>query len=196
MEYFKLFFIITLLVLISFISFSCCCLISEYYNSVEDDLAKKESNPQYDSIKAELSDPSDYYILPDEEEDFYRSFGNIYNGEELNEVTVNMEELKNLYPKGFFIVVKTFPLYMSGFEIFYYEMSEMAETTTMLDRDITPISLNILVHEYTHIGSGRFSGLFDIRKLQDLKVLLKMMIGLIETASPFLSSFTTRTTIQ
>jgi len=162
-KYFKLFFIITLLVLISFISFSCCCLISEYYNSVEDDLAKKESNPQYDSIKAELSDPSDYYILPDEEEDFYRSLGNIYNGEELNEATVKMEELKNLYPKGFLIVVKTFPLYVSGFEIFYYEMSEMAETTTILDRDISPISLNILIHEYTHIG-GLSSGLFDISK--------------------------------
>jgi len=58
-----------------------------------------------------------------------------------------MEELKNLYPKGFLIVVKTFLLHVSGFEIFYYEMSEMAETTTILDRDITPISLDMLVQE-------------------------------------------------
>jgi len=163
-KYFKLFFIITLLVLISFISFSCCCLLSEYFNSIEDSSAGEESNQRYDSIKAELSDPSDYYILPDEEGDFYRSLGSIYSGEELGEVTADMEKLKSLYPKGFFIVVKTVPLYISGFEIFYYEMSEMAETITILDRDITPISLDILVHEYTHIGSGRFSGLFDISK--------------------------------
>ena len=170
MKYFKLFFIITLLVLISFISFSCC-LLSEYYNSVESDLAKKESNPQYDSIKTELSDPSDYYISPEEEEDFYRSLGSIYSGEELSEVTADMEKLKSLYPKGFFIVVKTAPLYISGFEIFYYKMSEMAETKPILDRDITPISLVILIHEYTHIGSGRFSGLFDISKQGDVYLM-------------------------
>lgn len=163
MKYFKLFFIITLLVLISFISFSCCP-ISEYYNSIEDSSAEEESNQRYNSIKAELSDSSDYYISPEEEEDFYRSLGNIYSGVELEEVIVDMEELKNLYPKGFFIVVKTVPLYISGFEIFYYKMSEMAETIPIFDRDITPISLDILIHEYTHIGSGRFSGLFDISK--------------------------------
>jgi len=163
-KYFKLFFIITLLVLISFISFSCCCLISEYYNSVEDDLAKKESNPQYDSIKAELSDPSDYYISPDEEEGFYSSLGGIYSGEELEEVTADMGKLKNLYPKGFFIVVKTVPLYISGFEIFYYEMPEITETITILDMNTTPSRLNTLIHEYTHVGSGPFSELFDISK--------------------------------
>jgi len=163
-KYFKLFFIITLLVLISFISFSCCCLISEYYNSIEDSSTEEESNQRYNSIKAELSDPSDYYISPEEERDFYRSLGNIYNGEELNEVTVNMEELKNLYPKGFFIVVKTVPLYISGFEIFYYEMPEITETITILDMNTTPSRLNILVHEYTHIGGGPFSELFDIKK--------------------------------
>ncbi|GAH65598.1 unnamed protein product, partial [marine sediment metagenome] len=116
MKYFKLFFIITLLVLISFISFSCCCLISEYYNSIEDSSTEEESNQRYNSIKAELSDPSDYYISPEEEEDFYRSLGSIYSGEELGEVTADMEKLKSLYPKGFFIIVKTAPLYMSGFE--------------------------------------------------------------------------------
>lgn len=169
MKYFKLFFIITLLVLISFISFSCCCLISEYYNSIEDSSAEdssveEESNSRYDSIKAELSDSSDYYISPEEEGDFYRSLGSIYSGEELGEVTADMEKLKSLYPKGFFIIVKTAPLYMSGFEIFYYEMPEITETTPILDLDITPSRLNILVHEYTHIGGGPFSELFDIKK--------------------------------
>lgn len=75
-----------------------------------------------------------------------------------------MKKLKEFYPKGFFILVKTVPLCISEFKIFYSGMSDVVEDIPLLELDFTPEILNVLVHEYTHIGSGSFPGLFKINK--------------------------------
>jgi len=158
---FKLFSIITLFFVLSFFSSSCCCLLSEYFNSIE---TSEEKTEIYDSIKAELSDPTGYYISPEAEEDIYDNIEDIYSGEKLDEVIDGMIKLKKLYPKGFFILVKTVPLCIGGFKIFYSGMSDVVEDIPLLELDFIPERLNVLVHEYTHIGSGSFSGLFKINE--------------------------------
>jgi len=63
----RILFIITVLGLILFSSSSCCSLLGEYYNSIEEN-QENNTGSEYTYTKEELTGPTDYYIYPEEEE--------------------------------------------------------------------------------------------------------------------------------
>ena len=82
----KILFIIIILVLILFTSSSCCGLLTDYYNSIEDnqenaklegllnealntteDIKENNTGMEYSDLKEELSDTTGYYISPEED---------------------------------------------------------------------------------------------------------------------------------
>lgn len=171
----KILFIIIMLVLVLFSSSSCYGLLKDYYNSIEDnqendvfeellneayntteDIKENNTGREYSDIKEELSDTTAYYISPEEEEKFYENFKKNYDGKEPEKVIDSIKNLKKLYPKGFFIVIKTAPLDNFSFlNIIFSVMSADIESDNLLESDIfndEPSLLNMLVHEYTHLG--------------------------------------------
>jgi len=169
----KILFIIMMLVLILFSSSSCCGLLREYYNTTEDNQENIEDNQEndkgdkYSDIKEELSDTTGYYISSEEEEKFYENLKENYNGENLEEVIEDIKNLKNFYPKGFFIVIKTAPLDNFSFlNLIFSELSADLGSGDLFESDIfsgDTTSLNMLVHEYTHLGC-LYRNLFDINE--------------------------------
>jgi len=162
-----------MLVLILFSSSSCCGLLREYYNTTEDNQENIEDNQEndkgdkYSDIKEELSDTTGYYISSEEEEKFYENLKENYNGENLEEVIEDIKNLKNFYPKGFFIVIKTAPLDNFSFlNLIFSELSADLGSGDLFESDIfsgDTTSLNMLVHEYTHLGC-LYRNLFDINE--------------------------------
>ena len=171
----RILFIIIVLVLILFISSSCCGLLKDYYNSIEEnqenntdwellneyhntteDSQENNTVGKYSDIKEELSDATDYYISPEEEEEFYENLKENYNGENPEKVIDSIKNLKNFYPKGFFIVIKTAPLDNFSFlNIIFSELPADLGFGDLFESDIfggDTTSLNMLVHEYTHLG--------------------------------------------
>ncbi len=183
----KILFIIILLVLILFSSSSCCGLLRDYYSSIEDNQEnntgggfldeynnttennqENNTSERYSDIKKELYDTTGYYISPEEEEEFYENLKENYDGENIEKVIDGVKILKNFYPKGFFIVIKTAPLDNFSFSnIIFSGMSADLESGNLFESDIFIndifSSLNILVHEYTHLGC-LYRNLFDINE--------------------------------
>ena len=182
----KILFIIIILILVSFSSSSCCGLLKDYYNSIEnnqendvfeellnealnttEDIKENNTGREYSDIKEELSDTTGYYISPEEEENFYENIKKNYNGKNPEKVIDSIKNLKNFYQKGFFIVIKTAPLDNFSFlNIIFSGMSTDTESDSLLESDIfndNPTMLNMLVHEYTHLGC-LYRNIFNINE--------------------------------
>ena len=123
------------LVLILLVSSSCCC---SYFEALD----KKPND--YDAIKSELSNTSDYQVTEGEEKNFRSLLEEIYTGEELDRTVSAMSDLKSLYPKGYYIVVKVAPKFVNS--------GAGGEEFRVLAGDFSVDYLNILVHELTHLG--------------------------------------------
>ena len=123
------------LILILLASSSCCC---SYFEALD----KKPKD--YDAIRSELSNASDYQIAEEEEEKFRSLLEEIYTGEELDRAVSAMSDLKSLYPKGYYIVVKVAPKFVNS--------GVGGDGFRLLTGDFSADSLNILVHELTHTG--------------------------------------------
>jgi hypothetical protein len=123
------------LILVLLASSSCCCSYFETLNKKPKD---------YDAIKSELSGALDYQITEEEEEKFRSLLEEIYTGEELDKAVSAMNDLKSLYPKGYYIVVKVAPEFVNS--------GAGGEEFRVLAGDFSVDYLNILVHELTHLG--------------------------------------------
>jgi len=128
------------LILVLLASSSCCCSYFETLNKKPKD---------YDAIKSELSGALDYQITEEEEEKFRSLLEEIYTGEELDKAVSAMNDLKSLYPKGYYIVVKVAPEFVNS--------GMGGDGFRLLAGDFSENSLNTLVHELTHIGFMGFS---------------------------------------
>lgn len=123
------------LVLVLLASSSCCC---NYFQTLD----KKPR--EYDAVKSELSSVSDYKITEEEEKNFWSLLEEIYTGEELDRAVSAMSDLKSLYPKGYYIVVKVAPKFVNS--------GAGGEEFRVLAGDFSVDYLSILVHELTHLG--------------------------------------------
>lgn len=143
------------LILVLLASSSCCC---SYFGALD----KKPND--YDAIKSELSNTSDYQVTEEEEEKFRSLLEEIYTGEELDRAVSAMSDLKSLYPKGYYIVVKVAPKFVNS--------GVGGDGFRLLTGNFSVDYLNILVHELTHCGGIMVFGADAIGDVYDYVYLI------------------------
>lgn len=135
-------------------------LLDKYNLDAEDfadsgDSSHKEVD--YTEIKRELANASNYPIIPEEEENFFRNLKGIYSEERFILVKDYLEKFRHLYPSGYFIMIKVTG--KSGYSLFEL----MEERRKNMPDSISKImgydfnlnysgNVSTIIHELTHMG--------------------------------------------
>ncbi|MHB1377778.1 MAG: hypothetical protein ACYCXB_10245 [Candidatus Humimicrobiaceae bacterium] len=134
------------------------------YKDLLDSSNKQYKDIDYTAIKKELAHSSDYPISIEEENKFFKNLEEIYSEEKFTKVKDYLKNFKNLYPSGYFTLIKvTQKQDTDNYELFKL----MEESKDKLPSEIRELltadfstdyseDLNTVIHELTHIGPMAF----------------------------------------
>lgn len=144
------------------------------YNIDPEDLINSSDNQyqniDYTAIKKELADASNYPVTPEEEEEFFNNLEKIYSEERFILVKDYLENFKNLYPSGYFTLVKvTQRDDYKLFELMEEEKEKMPSSINkILESDFNSSysgDVETIIHELTHIGPAAFFSILNEKGL-------------------------------
>ena len=198
-------------IVIIIICTSCCIDLGEFsksesvkitFNGDEIDAAKIYQDIDYTAIKKELSDASNYQVSAEEEEKFFNNLGKIYSEERFALAKDYLENFKNLYPSGYFTLVKVTQRqdYRPGYGMLEIDTAKTRDEVLSkykIQKDFNTdysIDIGYILHELTHNGSGRFICLFvedlkDFSFIKNYSYMIGNLLVFIEKDKMFFSKY-------